>query len=142
MQSRRAMLDGMGVAAPAAAAGVELKRMRCPPPRYQGPTLEQRLRALAARIDWNGTASQLIAHDLSTLSAEVRATLDALADELRPHAIMLGINPDLLVIALAAQSLGEGDRAAMRVARMLLAPLAADRLAELSQSLALQPAAI
>jgi hypothetical protein len=142
MQSRRAMPDGAAAGgAPAArAAAAPLARMRCPPPMGQA-RLDQRLRALAARIDWNASAGQLAAGDVSGLPVAVRAAIDALAGELRAHAEGLGIDPRLLVIALAAQLLGESNRPAMRVARLLLAPLAADRLAELSRLFALQPAA-
>jgi Vault protein inter-alpha-trypsin domain len=128
-------------AAPVAPASrsADARFVRCPP--YRGhESIAAWLNRLAGMIDWSADTTPLLAGDVPALPQALRWDIMALAGALQPEAESLGIAPVLLVIGLAARIAGANNRTAMRVARMLLDPVPAERLAALDQRLSRQPA--
>ncbi len=85
--------------------------------------LAARLRRLAAILDWNAHGDSLAAGRLDELDGAVRRRIRRVAEDdlVRDTATSLGLDPEELVVALAARIAAAESRNAARVLRRLLA---------------------
>ncbi|WP_199699280.1 VIT domain-containing protein [Oleomonas cavernae] len=100
------------------------------------------LSSAAGMIDWDRSPGQLVAGDVSGLGREIALLIGVAA--VRPDvthlATQLKLDPVMLVVALIARSLGEGNRSAARIAKAVLGSGITEELRRLAAALGLEPA--
>ncbi len=110
------------------------------PPDHGAARILAFLQILARSIDWSEYGPSLAAGDVSRLPPALARQIEPVATRLlQSRADALGVDARLLTVALAARIAGETDRAAMRVARMLLGRLPKEAVDALLRELGMRP---